>query len=183
MITAPTDKPDRAFSTFDSEIGVLTLVSDGESLTGVFPAGHPGMAELGALRRDTGYFSGVRDQLEAYFRGRLEKFTIPLRPRGTDFQRAVWHELSLVQWGSTIQVEELCRRLGGKNTEWTVNSAVAKNPLSVIVPSHRVVDAPAATPHFPGGAGFNVWLLAHEANIQPWRVASSRNSAVIRISR
>jgi len=76
------------FTTLESPVGELLLTSDGVALTGLYPASHKALPDTTRLRRDDALFSGIRDQLNAYFRGKLSEFTVALKPAGTDFHVA-----------------------------------------------------------------------------------------------
>lgn len=157
----------------------FVVISDGRALTGVYPVGHPGCPPLESLKRDDAQLCGVRDQLDAYFRGRLENFSIPLNPRGTEFQRTVWSEVQRIPWGVTASFQSIAETLGRRHAAGAVAMAIVKNPLSIIIPSHRVNGLTSVFPPFLGSEELTRWLINHEANIQPWRLISSRSSASI----
>ncbi len=173
------DTPIR-YCTMEAPCGSLILFSSEEALTGLYPVGHPGVPELAGLKRDNAAFCGVRDQIEAYFRGRLETFTIPLSPKGTDFQKAVWGEVGKISWGQARTCQDIAEDLGKKQSAGVVATAVAKNPLSVVIPTHRVTGLAPSALQNPAVVALNRWLAGHEANVQPWRIASSRSSAAMR---
>lgn len=98
---------------------------------------------------DNKYACGeVEYQLEQYFRGDLDEFSLSLAMAGTDFQHAVWKALRKVTYGTTISYGELARKIGCRNAARAVGSAVARNPVAVIVPCHRVVRASGASGHY-----------------------------------
>jgi methylated-DNA-[protein]-cysteine S-methyltransferase len=155
-----------SFTTLESPVGPLLLVSDGQALTGLYPGAHRALPTTAGQVRDDGFFSGVRDQLDAYFKGKQAEFSVPLSPRGTEFQRAVWREVQNIPLGVTRTAQDIASALGRPAAWRAIGAAVAKNPISVIIPCHRVGGASA-----PGPAGaMKRWLLAHEAELVPWRV-------------
>jgi methylated-DNA-[protein]-cysteine S-methyltransferase len=119
-----------------------------------------------------GPFDAVREQLDAYFAGELEDFDLPLAPHGTPFQLRVWDELTRIQYGETISYLELALRLGDRKLVRAVGTANGRNPLSIIVPCHRVIGADGTLVGYGGGLERKRWLLEHEA------VASGRRLAV-----
>ncbi len=158
----------QCFSTYQgpSVIGELLLVSDGRALTGLYPASHRALPKLmGAVRDDT-FFTGVRDQLKAYFAGRLESFDISLAPVGTPFQHRVWFGLRSIPFGAQWTYGDLAKLLGKASASRAVGLANGKNPLSIIVPCHRVIGANGSLTGYAGGLAVKRWLLDHEATFR-----------------
>ena len=148
-----------------SPLGALTLTADGDALTSVRFEQHAHLAPLAAdSRRDdrARVFAEARRQLAAYFAGELREFTLPLAPRGSEFQRKVWAALAEIPFGATSSYGALARRLGLPNHARAVGHANARNPLSIFVPCHRVVGASGALTGYAGGTERKRWLLAHE---------------------
>jgi len=101
-------------------------------------------------------------QLEEYFYGKLDKFSIPLDLSGTPFQLKVWGELQKIPYGSTITYLEIANRLGNTHTFRAVGGANANNPLPVIIPCHRVIGSNGKLVGYAGGLKRKKWLLEHE---------------------
>ncbi len=151
------------FSTMTSPIGELTLTSDGDALTGLYMQRHKHRAEDSrGGRRDDGALKKVRTQLSAYFAGELREFALPLAAQGTDFQQKVWRALCDIPYGKTISYGELARRIGQPSAVRAVGLANGKNPISIIVPCHRVIGADGSLTGYGGGLERKRWLLAHE---------------------
>ena len=149
-----------------SPVGDLQLHADAECrLTGVY------MRHDGSGGQD-GPFDAAGDQLDAYFAGELESFDLPLAPHGTPFQLRVWDELTRIPYGETISYLELALRLGERKLVRAVGTANGRNPLSIIVPCHRVIGADGTLVGYGGGLERKRWLLDHEA------VASGRRLAI-----
>lgn len=104
----------------------------------------------------------AREELTAYFAGSLERFTVPLAARGSEFQNRVWTELIAIPAGETITYGELARRIGSPNGVRAAAGAVARNPRSIIVPCHRVIGSDGSLTGFGGGIERKRWLLRHE---------------------
>ncbi len=125
----------------DSPFQPLLLLSDGAALTGLFLVDHKHGREIAPdWRRDDAAapFPETKRQMTAYFAGTLTEFTLPLAPNGTEFQQRVWDELRLIPYGITLSYGELARRLGRPSAARAVGLANGRNPLSIIVPCHRV---------------------------------------------
>lgn len=102
-------------------------------------------------------------QLDAYFAGELERFELPLAPRGTEFQRSVWEALRQIPYGSTTTYSELAAAIGRPSACRAVGAANGRNPLAVIVPCHRVIGAAGGLTGYGGGLERKRLLLALEA--------------------
>lgn len=148
-----------------NSLGEFLLVADGDALVGVyflgqkhFPAAVPasGEPEPGdVLNR------AVR-QLDEYAAGRRTDFDVPLAPQGTPFQRDVWQALRAIPHGVTVSYGELARRIGRPQSVRAVGAAVGRNPISVLIPCHRVVGADGGLTGYAGGLDKKRALLALE---------------------
>jgi methylated-DNA-[protein]-cysteine S-methyltransferase len=121
------------------------------------------VAEGAGLSADRALLEPARRQLEAYFRGELRDFDLPLAPRGTPFQLRVWAELRNIPYGRTISYGELSRRLGDPALTRAVGAANGANPISIIIPCHRVIGADGALVGYGGGLDVKRKLLDLEA--------------------
>ena len=147
-----------------SPLGPLLLTSDGEALTGVFMDGHRHGPTLGPdWTRDAAPFGAARAQLAAYFAGELRAFSLAVRPAGTPFQQAVWRALLDVPYGGTESYGALARRLGDPGAVRAVGAANGRNPVSIVIPCHRVVGADGALTGYGGGMERKRQLLALES--------------------
>jgi methylated-DNA-[protein]-cysteine S-methyltransferase len=158
------------YDTMPSPVGELTLVADDAGLTGVYFEQHRHGRRAGPGWRQAATWPGpaatvlaeARRQLDEYLAGRRDRFALPLAPRGTPFQQRVWAALLDIAPGETISYGELARRVGSPAAVRAVGGANARNPLSIVVPCHRVVGADGALTGFGGGVERKRWLLAHE---------------------
>jgi len=178
--TPPTHQGDRHWSqTLSSPIGDLTLVAtaqglcavlwpvDGESeRTGIAAADDAVAAPDTAAR----VLSDAARQLDEYFAGERTEFDLPLDPTGTDFQQQAWTVLRDIEFGATISYGEQAQRLGNPKASRAVGAANGKNPISIIVPCHRVVGRDGSLTGFAGGADTKRWLLDHEARVAGHRL-------------
>jgi len=106
-------------------------------------------------------------ELRAYFEGRLEVFTVPLAPRGTEFQQAVWAELRKIPYGERRAYRDLAHALGRPTATRAVGAANGQNPIGIIQPCHRVLGADGSLTGFAGGLAAKRWLLEHEHRHAP----------------
>jgi methylated-DNA-[protein]-cysteine S-methyltransferase len=156
------------YTYFDSPLQPMLLTSDGVSLTGVYMVEHKYGPEIedGWVRRDDAIpFDEVKRQLSEYFSGRRTTFDLPLAPQGTLFQGRVWEELQKIPYGTTISYGELARRVGNANASRAVGLANGRNPISIIVPCHRVIGANGKLTGYGGGLPRKQALLAFEAAV------------------
>jgi len=107
-------------------------------------------------------FSKALNQLEAYFNGSLKTFDLDLDIQGTQFQKSVWQELLKIPYGETINYGEMARRIGNPNACRAVGMANGKNPISIIIPCHRVIGKDGSLTGFGGGMGVKKQLLELE---------------------
>ena len=148
----------------DSPIGELILVADGATLSGVYFPGHwtrPDPATFG--ERSERRLEQVEQQLAEYFAGERTTFELATSARGTAFQRQVWDLIKRIPYGQTTTYGRLASELGNPTLARKVGNAVGHNPLSVIVPCHRVVGSDGALTGYAGGLERKTALLRLEA--------------------
>jgi methylated-DNA-[protein]-cysteine S-methyltransferase len=161
------ETPIRASHTiFESPLGELTLVAHDGVLAGVYFPAHTRLPDPGTFgaRVPTG-FDAATEQLAEYFRGERTTFDLPLAPCGSAFQLSVWNLLRQIPYGETRSYGQLARELGNVSLAREVGGANARNPLSVIVPCHRVVGAKGQLVGYAGGLERKRFLLDLEARI------------------
>ena len=150
-------------TTVESPIGPLRLIASDGALRGVYMnvQRHPPTLPDDLAHDDT-WFKDIASQLHAYFNGELTAFDVPMNFSGTDFQCSVWRQLSFIPYGETISYGELARRVGNPNASRAVGLANGRNPISIIVPCHRVIGANGSLTGYSGGLERKSWLLEHE---------------------
>lgn len=164
----PVDDYAMYYDIIPTPIGNVTLVGTETALTFIaLPQSKRPLVIAPDWRRDAGPFVAAREQFDAYFDGVLTAFTLPLQSIGTSFQLGVWRELSNIGYGETISYAELARRIGKPTASRAVGLANGANPLSIIVPCHRVIGANGSLTGYGGGIDAKRWLLDHEQRHRP----------------
>jgi methylated-DNA-[protein]-cysteine S-methyltransferase len=153
------------FDFIDSPLGRLRLTAVREGLTGIaFDGDRYSPAQDPAWVHDPAFAPLRRAavQLAAYFAGERRTFDLPLAPRGTPFQRAVWKAIAAVPAGETISYAELARRAGHPGSARAAGAATGRNPLAIVVPCHRIVGSDGSLTGYAGGLERKRALLALE---------------------
>ncbi len=147
-----------------SPLGNLRLVSNGQALVGLYFEAHSPAPRFDGPAGEDEVLRATRAQLREYFEGRRQVFDLPLAREGTAFQEQVWSSLAAIPWGALHRYGEIAAALGRPRSARAVGACVARNPLSIVVPCHRVVGASGALTGFAGGVERKRWLLAHEGH-------------------
>jgi len=160
-MTATTRTP--RYTSTDSPIGELLLVGDERALRGLYmQAGRKPMTIAPEWEHDPAAFSDARRQLSEYFAAERTSFDVALETDGTSFQRRVWRALQDIPYGETISYGELARRIDQPTAPRAVGLANGRNPISVILPCHRVIGADGTLTGYGGGTERKRLLLELE---------------------
>lgn len=158
---------------YDSLFGGITLASDGSELIGLWwnTQRYFGstLGETQTLCRNDAAIDAARCWLDVYFSGAIPDFTPPLRLVGTPFQQRVWRELLSIPYGEVLSYGSMAKRIG--TSARAVGGAVGRNPISLIVPCHRVIGSDATLTGYAGGIDLKRQLLsleAHSARAVAW---------------
>lgn len=148
---------------YNSPIGVLTLAATRDALCGLWICGQKYHGTTDGAARDTDNIALRRAMhwLDEYFAGRAPEINFNINPTGTVFQRRVWHELSLIPHGQTVTYGDIAHRIGCKSAR-AVGMAIGHNPISIIVPCHRVIGANGKLTGYAGGIKTKEKLLKLE---------------------
>lgn len=152
-------------TTFASPLGTLTLVADDAGLVALlWPDDAPARVPLPVQEENAAHpvLAAAASQLTEYFAGTRTAFDLPLAPRGTAFQCTVWSALGEIPFGETRSYAEVARAIDRPAAVRAVGAANGRNPLSIVLPCHRVVGSGGALTGFAGGLAAKRWLLAHE---------------------
>ncbi|MFT0861173.1 methylated-DNA--[protein]-cysteine S-methyltransferase [Ancylobacter sp. G4_0304] len=153
-------------ATLPSPVGLLTLVAADHGLVAVlWPADDPARVRLPALLEapDHPVLAEAGRQLGEYFAGTRTMFDLPLAPRGTQFQCAVWRALDAIPYGETRSYAQIAREVGSPKAFRAVGAANGRNPISIITPCHRAIGSNGTLTGFAGGLEAKRYLLALEA--------------------
>lgn len=152
------------YTTIDSPLGALLVARDDEGITTLLlPTGRHRAEPEPEWVRDDDAFADIRGQLGEYFAGERTEFDLPLHMIGTPFQRRVWAALLEIPCGETRSYGELAETLHAPGSARAVGLANGQNPLSIVVPCHRVIGANGSLTGYGGGLPAKRWLLDHEA--------------------
>lgn len=164
LTPAPATPPaDRRYALVDSPIGPLALVEEGGALAALSVEGArqgPIPASFGT--RDDDVLPHVREQLDEYFAGRLREFDADVVLRGTPFQVRVWNALAEIPYGATGTYGQVARAIGVPKAAQAVGAANGRNPVSLLVPCHRIVGANGRLTGYAGGMERKEFLLRLE---------------------
>lgn len=143
---------------YDSPLGELTLVSNGDALVelnfenGRYPKPAQPVGDDKILKQ-------ARRELDAYFAGKLKAFTVPVAPEGTEFQKKAWKALQKIPYGATRSYAQQAVAVGNPNAVRAVGSANGRNPVAIIIPCHRVIGSNGSLTGFGGGMECKKQLL------------------------
>ncbi|NYE96340.1 methylated-DNA-[protein]-cysteine S-methyltransferase [Psychromicrobium silvestre] len=153
------------YTVIDSPLGSLTLLASTEALTGIYFEKHrsrPAKAEWGAAETDHPIFIQAAHQLGEYFAGQRSSFELTTATHGSELQERVWELLKRLPYGQTTSYGELAAELGDRHLAQAVGAAVGANPLSIVIPCHRVVGKDGKMTGYAGGVDRKLFLLELE---------------------
>jgi methylated-DNA-[protein]-cysteine S-methyltransferase len=159
------------WAVMSSPVGELLLTSDSQSLTGLYFSPHRGTSgpwdhclAQGTRQGDTPVLAATQQQLGEYFAGRRTGFDLPLNAAGSGFQHRVWDELTRIAYGETVSYGQIAERLGlPPGGSRAVGLANGSNPISIVVPCHRVIGADGSLTGYGGGLPRKRYLLDLES--------------------
>lgn len=153
-----------------SPVGILTLITSMKGLhTILWESDRENSSYtkmIGGLAKSSHnpLIQETKKQLREYFDGKRKIFNVPLAPSGTDFQRQAWQQLLDIPYGKTISYAEQAKKIGNKNKARAVGMANGRNPISIIIPCHRVIGSKGDLVGFGGGLDKKIFLLELERN-------------------
>ena len=153
--------------TFSSPLGEIFIAADGEAVCGAWFTGQKydraGLRDMVLTGPENSpALSAALAWLTEYFRGKEPKIKVKLRPEGTPFQKRVWEELLTIPFGESLSYGELAKRLG--SSPRAVGSAVGRNPISLLIPCHRVLGSDGSLTGYAGGVERKKFLLEKDKN-------------------
>jgi methylated-DNA-[protein]-cysteine S-methyltransferase len=154
---------------FATPLGTLFATAIGATLTGIHYEGGRHAPPISREWKEDPYSSPLKEcaeQLADYFAGKRQCFDLPVAPRGTPFQVRVWREIARIPFGETITYAQLASRAGAPGSARAAGAATGRNPLSIVVPCHRVVGADGSLTGYAGGLERKTRLLEIEGVLQ-----------------
>ncbi len=146
------------YTVIDSPLGKLTLAEEEGKLTHLLF----GEREVSGQNGENEFLLGVKKQLDEYFAGKRYRFEIPVAPKGTIFQQKVWAALQQIGYGDTASYKQIAQMVGNPGACRAVGGANNKNPISIVIPCHRVVGADGSLTGYGGGMDKKIFLLELE---------------------
>ena len=152
---------------YNSPLGILSMASDGENLIGVWLYGQKyfeaAIDEIPKKNDNLKIFNKTKNWLNSYFKGEKPQISeLQLAPKGSDFRQKVWKILCQIPYGKTITYKEIADKISLTMSAQAVGGAVGHNPISIIIPCHRVLGANGNLTGYAGGIENKIWLLKHE---------------------
>ena len=144
---------------YDSKVGILEIESTEKAITKVH------FSSKKKIKSDSSLppiIKKCRKQLDEYFKGKRQNFSLELHLEGTDFQKKVWEQLRRIPFGETASYKDIAVAIGNEKAVRAVGGANGMNNIAIIIPCHRVIGADGDLVGFGGGLWRKVWLLNHE---------------------
>ncbi|WP_251862890.1 methylated-DNA--[protein]-cysteine S-methyltransferase [Achromobacter sp. Marseille-Q4962] len=165
-----------AYCDIDTPLGAMRLVASEAGLRGAWFNDQPLLPSPEGWTLDASHavLAQAARELEAWFAGRRREFSVALDPVGTPFQQQVWRALCELPFGALASYGELARAVGRPKGAQAVGGAVGRNPVSIIIPCHRIIGSDTSLTGFGGGLPRKQALLAHEGNFYRGRTARTR---------
>lgn len=156
----------RYTASYKSPLGDMLIVATDDALVGLYFVGQKYFPRSDSAWKENHAITPIRQtmsELDRYFAGERMRFTVPLAPYGTSYQRAIWKGIATVEYGETITYGELARRAGYPGNARAAGTATGQNPIGIIVPCHRIIGANGKLTGYAGGLDKKQALLALEA--------------------
>lgn len=161
----------------ETTLGLTIVAGDEQGLAGVWfnKQRHFAGIQDTWIHQETELLCAAKQQLLAYFAGELQTFDLPLAPQGTEFQERVWQALQGIDYGLTCSYGDIAKQLNQPKAVRAVGAAVGKNPLSIIIPCHRVLGSQQQLTGYAGGLERKQWLLQWEQTTKLNNTTSTPN--------
>lgn len=145
---------------YKSEIGWIEIKGNEDAIISVLFVEAPNKEEINPV------LESCKQQVQEYFEGTRRTFTVPLSAKGTEFQTAVWDALKTIPYGETASYFDIATKIGNPKAVRAIGNANSKNPMSILVPCHRIIGKNKALVGYAGGLWRKKWLLTHEQKKQ-----------------
>lgn len=155
---------EKRYAVYTTEIGDLVIAEENGAITDVF-TGTDAPASFQAREEETPLIAQAAEQMKQYLRGQRQTFTLPLAPHGTAFQQSVWKALTQIPYGQTCSYKDIAIAIGNPKAVRAVGMANHHNPISFIIPCHRVIGADGSLVGYGGGLALKKRLLDLERTV------------------
>lgn len=153
------------YQKFTTPFSDIYIYANDSAIKALFFRPWQAQAATHAIQKNIPIIEQCFHQVNEYFAGERTQFNLPLAPDGTDFQKKVWQHLTKISFGETWSYGQLANSIGNKKASRAVGAANGKNPISIIIPCHRVIGANGSLTGYAGGLAVKEWLLKHEGII------------------
>ena len=144
------------YDNFDTPLGMMEITANHEAVLSIHFVEH-----AQAVRSNTAT-DIAKQQMREYFDGKREHFDMPMTPQGTEFQKRVWNALTTVAYGKTCSYSDIAQKIENPKAVRAVGSANGKNPMTIVVPCHRIIGSNGSLTGYASGTDRKAWLLNHE---------------------
>ncbi|PWT70533.1 MAG: cysteine methyltransferase [Proteobacteria bacterium] len=172
------------FARNETPLGPVLIVAEEAQLTGLYFFGQKYQAQLSAAWTEAPELAVLKEtrwQLDEYFAGKRRAFDLPLAPTGTSFQQSVWSALCAIPYGETTTYGALAESIRARHGVRAVGAAIGRNPISIVIPCHRVIGADRSLTGYAGGLPRKQALLELEGAQRGLPLASIFNSTALRV--
>ena len=145
---------------FDTPLGIMEVSASDEAVKSVY------FVDKAAVNKENRLTKLAKEQMCEYFSGERRYFDLPLSAAGTDFQKLVWNALSTIDYGATCAYSDVAHQIENPKAVRAIGAANGRNPLTIIVPCHRVIGRDGSLTGYAGGTKRKAWLLKHERRFE-----------------
>jgi len=145
------------YDNFETPLGLMEITANDQAVLSIHFVDQTETVNANAMT------DLAKTQMQQYYTGDLEKFNMPMEPEGTEFQKTVWQALITVDYGKTCSYSDIANKIDNPKAVRAVGSANGKNPMTIVVPCHRIIGSNGSLTGYASGVDRKAWLLNHEA--------------------
>lgn len=142
---------------FDTPLGLMEITANDQAVLAIHFADQTKTVNANEMT------DLAKTQMQQYYQGELKEFDMPMQPEGTEFQKSVWRALTTVDYGKTCSYADIANKINKPKAVRAVGSANGKNPMTIVVPCHRIIGSNGSLTGYASGVDRKAWLLNHEA--------------------
>lgn len=154
------------YDIYQSKITNLIIVANLQNIVGVYPQSHQLYEAIAKqyTHKPNAIINSAISQLDEYFNQKRSDFELPICTEGTEFQNKIWKELLKIKYGQTTNYGEIAKKIDSPKSSRACGAAIGKNPISIIIPCHRIIGKNGDLTGYAGGIELKRWLLSHESS-------------------